>query len=443
VAAPRVEQTTDPAAVAQVQWRKDLAGALEEGRQSGKPILICFNMDGDPGNERTLKDTYRHAEFIQLSAQFIPLICSPDPHDEGEACSRFGCVSCQEHRSCERAARRFFYAGLQSNIAPQHLLLFPDGSVAWHGMYEHTRQQICGKIRDAISASKMSPERRLAAQVRELTTLAKRREAIPHSYQQLQAMLIQTAPERFLAAFEAIAAQPVAEEFLRELANYEPERAMPRLAALEKLKNKKLKELAAQLAVKVRERKEEIERLVAAETQEAEASPPPPEPAPAPAPAKESSPIVAERLPAIAEADDFDRVYWADAPVKREDLRGRITLIWFFRADQPASKEQVAAHNEFAREHASCVRVLGLGVTMNPDRDLPAMKESGFEFPFGAFLGSSQPLQGVKTFPAWVIVDPDLKIVFRTPQDGSSFYWHVGRELAAAMARGPAYRDRQ
>ena len=51
---------------------------------TGKPLLLCVNMDGENASESLAWGRYRDPEFAALTSGFIPLVASPDVHGTRE-----------------------------------------------------------------------------------------------------------------------------------------------------------------------------------------------------------------------------------------------------------------------------------------------------------------------------------------------------------------------
>lgn len=127
----------------QVRWEKSYKDVLAKAKAEGKPILVAFNMDGEAANDRAAFNIYHHPDFVAASRDFYCIIGSIGRHEEvpvpGEPdrtqCSRFGVVSCAQHRQAEIEARTALI-GSGENIAPQHILLSPEGKILERRAYE-------------------------------------------------------------------------------------------------------------------------------------------------------------------------------------------------------------------------------------------------------------------------------------------------------------------
>ena len=410
----------------QVDWSVDLKAALAEAKASQRLVLVAFNMDGEQANERAL-EMYRSADFAAATANVVCVLCSKDEHSgEDAACSRFASCTCAEHIASERQARRHFFGASEENLAPQHILLFPDGVVAWHAIYEVAPADILKAIEGAHSMKTLPLAQRLRSQRGLIGQLRGRADKnVATAYMQIQACLAQTPAEHFVDALSALS-KGLAERVLRDLEGHPREQALPLLRAGGKHSTKATRELALALAASVEKREEPA--VEAPPSKERVAGP---------------SPLTAP-LKVLGPADDFTRVHWAGPEQTLDSCRDQVTVIWFFLAGAADKAEQVAIMNAFAAAHAaSGVRTLGLVADLRPSDAGDRLASLGCNFPVGAFQATSaNKLFGVETFPTWIVLDPDTSVVHRSRQDGKGFDWAQARELAARMAISSAYANR-
>ncbi|MHC4077201.1 MAG: hypothetical protein ACYST0_02025 [Planctomycetota bacterium] len=118
-----------------VPWQRNLEDALAMVARTGKPLLICVNMDNEPASERLAWVNYRDPEFVKLMDGFIPLLVSPDQrnardwNDRGRRIPdrRFGRVVNYEHITIEpTVAERYFG---EERVAPRHVAVSKEGSL--------------------------------------------------------------------------------------------------------------------------------------------------------------------------------------------------------------------------------------------------------------------------------------------------------------------------
>lgn len=407
--------------VVEVEWMVDLDAALEHARSSGKLVLVCFNMDGEQANERALA-MYRSAQFGKAVDQVVCVLCSADQHGEGPAvCSRFGCCSCRDHVASEKRARQHFFGDLRDNVAPQHILLYPDGLVAWHAIYEVDPAELTRAITGAHKNKSQPLAQRVRNQRSQLSSLrARATKGVTEALLQVRAILARTPAEHFLDAL-VVLEKDLGAKMLDALASHPRAQALPLLQAAQQHTNKALRQLAATLASRV------AAQPVAAS-------------APA-APAVEIKPL-AELLPVLGPGQELDRVHWLGAAQTLAGQRDRITLVWLFRLDAQDLVAQAAEMNEFARQVAGQgIGVLGLACDLRPSEASERLAALRCDFPVGAYAPALRPF-AVERFPSWVVLDPSTDIVYRSPQDGASFDWLQARDLARQMAATPSYRAR-
>lgn len=410
-----------------VRWSPDFATALATAAEEQRVLVICFNMDGEAANERALA-MYGSDEFVAAVQGAICVMCSADAHTaEGAPCSRFPGLRCREHRDCERSARTHLFGARRDNIAPQHVVLYPDGIVAWHGVYESEPGTIVRAIRDAEASKQAAVAQRVRRQRLALTQAKRSAKNVPATYMQVLATLALTPASAFLEALRVLDNE-VAGMVLDDLATYPRPVAESLLTAASKHPTRALRTQASRL-------------LAGVQAQPAVASA---AATPANSPSKDEARVPATitvPLPEVAAADSLGRVYWAGPDVSLTDCHGRVTLLWFFQDNAPDLATEVARMNEFARAGAAKgIQVLGLAVALRPSELVERLGALGCAFPVGAFQATnSLRFFGIERFPAWGVLDPEARLVFRSPQDAATVSRTAALDLATAMAASPAY----
>ena len=157
-------------------WQRTLDDALALSRATGKPILVCVNIDGELASEALAADRYRDPEFAALADGFVPLIVSPDRHDVLDHTSRgvrlvdskFGRVTNAEHIAIEPELFERWFDGRR--VAPRHLAVTADGEVLFdlyllrdltriddalreHGVFDVPRREPSELTEDELLAS--------------------------------------------------------------------------------------------------------------------------------------------------------------------------------------------------------------------------------------------------------------------------------------------------
>lgn len=151
-------------------WQRNLDDALALSQATGKPLLICVNMDGELASEALAADRYRDPEFVALVDGFIPVLASPDRHDPLDYTSRgervpdtkFGRVTNLEHIAIEPTLFERYFDGRR--VAPRHVGIAPDGQVLFDLYLLNDLSKIdealaeFGKFEDAAESSDVDAE---------------------------------------------------------------------------------------------------------------------------------------------------------------------------------------------------------------------------------------------------------------------------------------------
>ncbi len=110
-----------------LEWQRTVEDAETVARLTGKPLLICVNIDDEPASELFARHRYRDPAFGEHAAGFVPLIVSPARHtlrdhdDNGVRieCPRFQTVTCGEHQKIEQTVFERYFRG--NRYAPRHV----------------------------------------------------------------------------------------------------------------------------------------------------------------------------------------------------------------------------------------------------------------------------------------------------------------------------------
>ena len=116
-------------------WQRTLDDALALSEATGKPLLLCVNIDGENASESLAWGRYRDPEFAALAAGFIPVLASPDTHtprardDRGRRLPdpRFGRLLDSEHIDVEPLLFERYFDGRR--VAPRHVGVSPEGEI--------------------------------------------------------------------------------------------------------------------------------------------------------------------------------------------------------------------------------------------------------------------------------------------------------------------------
>jgi hypothetical protein len=132
--APTAEDWKLPCLVA---WQRTFDDAVKVAKATGKPILVCVNMDGEIASEHFAGIRYRRPETAKLYESYVCVIASVYRHtprdydEEGQRipCPRFGTVTCGEHIAIEPLLYEKYFDG--KRISPRHIMI--DLSAPEHG----------------------------------------------------------------------------------------------------------------------------------------------------------------------------------------------------------------------------------------------------------------------------------------------------------------------
>ncbi|MFT7535989.1 MAG: hypothetical protein ACI85K_001942 [Hyphomicrobiaceae bacterium] len=126
---------TTPAGPPQVAWQRTIEDALAVQKETGLPLLVVVNMDGEVFNERFAGTTYHDSAFIESTRNYVCVVASPDRHTERDydalgnriECPRFKGCTCSEHINIEPELFRKFFNGKRN--APRHVGVSTAGKV--------------------------------------------------------------------------------------------------------------------------------------------------------------------------------------------------------------------------------------------------------------------------------------------------------------------------
>ncbi|MDJ0522776.1 MAG: hypothetical protein QNJ90_11975 [Planctomycetota bacterium] len=130
--APKPKKPPRPAGI---WWEKDVATGLQRAMREGRPVLFAVNaLENERANNRLASVDYRSAAWGEATRGYVAFVCNPNDHMAGGAksCSRYPGHVCSGHR----AALTWFTKRFGDNlISPQHVILEPDGDVAYRKEY--------------------------------------------------------------------------------------------------------------------------------------------------------------------------------------------------------------------------------------------------------------------------------------------------------------------
>lgn len=147
-----------------ITWQRTWEDAVAVSEETGKPIMIAVNMDGEIASEHYAGKRYRDPEVAKLFEPYVSVIASvyrhnPRDHDENGnriPCPRFGCVTCGEHIAMEPIVYEKYLD--ETRVAPRHIMIELDGSESYDIFYAFDVKSVLVGIEEGIT-TRTSTER--------------------------------------------------------------------------------------------------------------------------------------------------------------------------------------------------------------------------------------------------------------------------------------------
>lgn len=151
--APTAEDWAKPCLI---PWERTWEDAFAVAQETGKPLLICVNMDGEIASEHYAGIRYRQPEIAELYEPYVCVIASvyrhtPRDHDhEGNRipCPRFGHVTCGEHIAIEPILYEKYFEG--TRVAPRHIMIEHDKSEQYDLYYAFDTQTVFETVHEGV-----------------------------------------------------------------------------------------------------------------------------------------------------------------------------------------------------------------------------------------------------------------------------------------------------
>ncbi len=186
--APTAEEWAKPC---DIEWQRTWDDAVAVSQATGKPILVCTNMDGEIASEHYAGVRYRDPEIAALYEPYVCVIASvyrhtPRDHDAAGhriECPRFGTVTCGEHIILEPIVFEKFFDDVR--VAPRHVAIELDGTEIYDVYYAFDTQSVFAAIERGVQgrpATKPWPTSDRPLLERVASPLAADREAIEQAY---------------------------------------------------------------------------------------------------------------------------------------------------------------------------------------------------------------------------------------------------------------------
>jgi len=137
-----------------ITWQRTWEDAVAVSQETGKPILICINMDGEIASEHYAGVRYRQPEIALLYEPYVTVIASvyrhnPRDHDDQGRripCPRFGGVTCAEHIWIEPIIYEKFCDG--QRVAPRHIIVDLGGQEVSDVFYTNDTASVFDSVRE-------------------------------------------------------------------------------------------------------------------------------------------------------------------------------------------------------------------------------------------------------------------------------------------------------
>lgn len=139
-----------------ITWQRTYEDAVKVSEETGKPILVCVNMDGEIASEHYAGIRYRMPEIAELYEPYVTVIASvyrhtPRDYDEkGQRilCPRFGSVTCGEHIGIEPGLFDKFLD--DTRVAPRHIMVENGTQEQYDVYYAFDTDSVFRTIREGI-----------------------------------------------------------------------------------------------------------------------------------------------------------------------------------------------------------------------------------------------------------------------------------------------------
>ncbi|MBL4770208.1 MAG: hypothetical protein JKY61_03455, partial [Planctomycetes bacterium] len=148
-----------------VPWQRNFEDAFAVAEETGKPILICVNMDGEIASEHYAGIRYRTPEIAALYEPYVTVIASVYRHTPRDytadgrriPCPRFGGVTCGEHIAIEPVLYEKYFEG--TRVAPRHIMVEHDRSEVYDVYYAFDTASVFQTLKDGVVDRVLKPKR--------------------------------------------------------------------------------------------------------------------------------------------------------------------------------------------------------------------------------------------------------------------------------------------
>lgn len=177
-----------PAGPPQVAWQRTIEDALAVQKETGLPLLVVVNMDGEVFNERFAGTTYHDSTFIESTRNYVCVVGSPDRHTERDydalgnriECPRFKGCTCSEHINILPKLFRKFFNGKRN--APRHVGVSTAGKV----LFDRFLDSSMNVAISAIAKHEGNAKRKHLERTDDVNQMFRRRDAMARSLLELR-----------------------------------------------------------------------------------------------------------------------------------------------------------------------------------------------------------------------------------------------------------------
>ncbi|HZN39064.1 MAG TPA: hypothetical protein VFD82_09680 [Planctomycetota bacterium] len=133
--APQDPPRAAPTPPARIEWQRSLPDALAVQKETGLPLLVVVNMDGENFNEQFAGRVYVEPAFVESTRGYVCIVASPDRHTTRDydalgrrvECPRFPGCTCSEHINIEPELFTRYFNGTRN--APRHVGVSKEGKI--------------------------------------------------------------------------------------------------------------------------------------------------------------------------------------------------------------------------------------------------------------------------------------------------------------------------
>lgn len=382
-----------------LSWTADLDASLEAAKRAQQCTIVYVHEAGEAGSVAMLADMKASAKLpAALGKARLVAVRVGNAEILGPGASEFPGVRAEDLAAHSGRAIRTLFGPRAELLTPQLLVLDPDGGLLVQSIHQRSAAEVVALIDEArklVGAAAKVRDRQLAERAR---ALAGPQEPTRLDLERLQALATLTPVDKTPLVFEAVAARPELETRLLEaIARVHGWKNAPqRLQAVRCQRNGA--EVDALLA--------KLQRQVPKQR------------------ASEGVLALRDPLPIVRPTDALDTVEWLDGRTRTAaDLRGSITVLWFFRTDDPALARQVAEVRPAIEELEPLgVRFLGLAVSVDPEKDRTAIRAMKLPFESGTYRPrpSGAEFFGMALYPGTIVLDRNANVVFSDAEDSTS-----------------------